>query len=35
MPMPLAARPSVAFIPILTLAGQHALRPLDRPPVPV
>jgi hypothetical protein len=35
MPMPLVARPFVASSPILTFAGQHALRPLDRPPAPV
>jgi hypothetical protein len=35
MPMPLAARPTVASSPIPTFAGQHALRPLDRPPAPV
>jgi hypothetical protein len=35
MPMPLAARPFVAFPPILILVDQHALRPLDRLPVPV
>ena len=35
MPMPLVARPSVASSPILILAAQHALRPLDRPPAPV
>jgi hypothetical protein len=35
MPMPLAARPSVAFTPSLNLVDQQALRPLDRLPVPV
>ena len=35
MPMPLAARPTAAFTPILTFAGQHALRPLGRSSVPV